>query len=251
MPPAPDGYSATLHDMQMAREAVEAFISAGEAYIACLEKDPDDRVLATIRNQMDLQMDLAVARYNMALCAYSGGEDCAQAQSAAGANSTSSYLEQASLTPQAVVGDLTEDSHNVDPSAQADTVGPSIGSEVFGGMDFVSSEGGVTYQTSRQEPAFPLSEPTLPDGTSCGSITQTRNATTGEGLSLRAHYAWEIYNACFEPISLRWTFSGDGLLNSKRTIPARGFQIISCSTKPGTVSGRDCIGGIEFSFEWP
>jgi len=257
MPPVPDGSIATLAEMQATRDAVEAFLSDGEAYASCLADAPDDPVVAAIRNQVIAQMDLVVDRFNSALCAYSGGTQCVQ--TAIEDRPGTGLREQGSTAavPDMRASDPYEFNDGQDDYAQDDIVTSAvIGLENSGNAVLLEPE-----QTPIQESALsgaggqirepPLEEPTLPDGTPCGSVTQIRNDTSGDGLTLRGHYVWDIYNACFEPIRVRWTFAGDGLLTAQRSIPARGSQRIGCSTRVGTVSSRYCTGGVEYVFEWP
>ena len=255
MPPIPDGSIATLADMQAAREAVEAFLSDGEAYVGCLARFPDDPVVSAISDQIAVQMDLVVIRFNDTLCAYSRGTQCAQTVMEDPSATEPLEGEQTTSIPEMLASTPYESYGGQDEYAQTDATDFVIGLENSGNAVLLDAE-----QISAQESRLPqagrqikepsLEEPALPDGTPCGSVTQIRNDMSGEGFSLRGHYAWEVYNACFEPIRVRWTFRGDGLLNAQRSIAARGAQRIGCSTIAGTVSSRYCSGGIEYAFEW-
>jgi hypothetical protein len=258
MPPVPDGSTATLADMQATREAVEAFLSDGEAYVSCLADVPEDPTVSAIRNQFIAQMDLVVERFNVTLCAYSRGTQCVQTATV-DPSTTESVEEQSTVfVPGMRASDPYDLGEARDEYAQNDTAGPAvIGLENAADVGLLESErasiqGSVLPQQPGGQIKDPtLDEPTLPDGTPCGSVTQIRNDVNGDGFSLRGHYVWDVYNACFEPIRVRWTFAGDGLLNSQRSIPARGAQRIGCSTRGGTVSSRYCTGGVEYAFEWP
>jgi len=257
MPPVPNGSVATLAEMQAARDAVEAFLRDGEEYASCLADAPDDPVVSAIRNQVIAQMDLVVDRFNSALCAYSGGTQCVQwATEDPSATELVDGGSSASI-PDMRENDPYESNTGQNEYAQQDVVISAVrgleysGNAVLPESEQVSTRGSALSEAGSQIREPPLEEPTLPDGTPCGSVTQVRNDTSGDGFSLRGHYVWDIYNACFEPIRVRWTFAGDGLLTAQRSIPARGAQRIGCSTRGGTISSRSCTGGVEYAFEWP
>lgn len=252
MPSVPDGYTATLAEMQAAREEVEVFLSEGDEFLSCLAEFPGDSVAATVNQQIVREMDLVVVRFNEALCTYSEGRQCARETPDADRDRAPFEAADSFETPETLsddplgAGQLREqyfDSDSEDPTLGLDVTSSDLGPD--------APRPAPSSSLRNLGPGLQSSEPMLPDGTPCGSVTQMRNDTSGTGRSLRGHYAWEVYNACFDPIEIRWTFRGDGILNSERTVLARGSQIVSCSTRAGTISGRYCTGGFEYVFEWP
>jgi len=237
-PPIPDGSVATITEMQTARDSVEIYLDKGDAFVDCLSTYPDDPVAAAIRDQVLLQMDLVVVRFNDALCVYSAGAECVDTSAA--------------IQPQAP-GVIVESDNGADALAESylgiEPPTTALGVETASVPSDAPQASGLVPNDQRS--LSRVEEPSLPDGTPCGSVTKTREHQTGEASSLRGHYAWEIYNSCIDPIRVRWTFRGDGVLNSERTIEGRGFQNIGCSSAAGRVSSRYCTGGVEYFFEWP
>lgn len=237
-PAIPDGTVATATEMQSARDSVEAYLDKGDAFVNCLSIYPDDPVAATIRNQVLLQMDLVVTRFNDALCVYSAGAECGSTSTAAQSQAPGSVIESDAAIDERADSYLGLDTSSTELGAGAASVSSALPQASYG-------------MPNDQRSASQVEEPSLPDGTPCGSVTKTREDSTGEGFSLRGHYAWEVYNACIDPIRVRWTFRGDGVLDSERTISGRGSQNIGCSSAAGRISSRYCTGGLEYVFEWP
>jgi len=250
MPSIPNGADATTSEMVDAREAVDEFLTAGDDFIRCLSDYIDDPVTADIYGEVLDQMDLVAVRYNEALCTYSRGTQCVDAYREQRAD-TSVFPAARQADPQG--NSLYEVIDPSDSSIEADPLryraNDSIEFEEQGGSAVQSLES-LQAESRNVADAFQVEEPTLPDGTPCGEVRQIRNETSGTGSYIRAHFAWEAFNDCFEPIRFRWTFTGDGYLQSERTIPARGSQTIGCSSRAGSVSSRRCTGGIEYVFEW-
>lgn len=246
MPAVPDGATATLTEMQAARGAVDAFILQGDAYVDCLAPYTDNPLVEQIRQQMVFEMDLVAGRFNDALCTFSDGAQCVLQPNDAYAEDDENSDAPLDEFADAFGGEDSESLQPAEPLVVGSTpfeiedpLNPPLPAQL------PSDASGYPEPESRQ------GEPSLPDGTPCGAVEESRREASGNGAALRAHYAWQVYNDCFTPIVIRWTFRGDGLLDSQRTIPARGSQSLGCSTPAGSLSGRYCTGGLEYLFEWP
>jgi hypothetical protein len=250
MPAMPDVATATVTEMQAARDAVDAFLSQGEAYIDCVAPYADNPLVDQIRQQLEFEMDLVTGRFNDALCAYSNGSQCVLAPS----DEFSDFGLADSDPSELTLEEYVESFGREDAPDTGEPEAPVVQATPFEDGTSLDLEALAEIRpdgSGNPEPDSRQGEPSLPDGTPCGAVEEVRREASGNGAALRAHYSWQVYNDCFTPIDIRWTFRGDGLFDSERTIQARGSQILSCSTPAGTLSGRFCTGGIQYIFEWP